>query len=165
MWYVCNCTGFCPTLKMFLVKPTLSRYFIKFSVTTPSSEINWGCLNKLLTFQIFLNSRVQFSHFVISPTSVLERLWVTGTAIIYYKCCSVLPVSGLCIESVLVYRIVIIIIVLLLVLLSSYYYCIIISIIIIIIIIIISIRLFTLVCQYARSWAPLALRDAAGEGQ
>ena len=30
IWHVCNSTAFCPTFKMFLVKPVLCRYFRKF---------------------------------------------------------------------------------------------------------------------------------------
>jgi len=71
----------------------------------------------LLSFKIFFNTRAQFSYFVILPASVLERLWAKGTAIIYYKCYFVLPVNGLCIRSVLDYRIVIITVLLLLLLL------------------------------------------------
>jgi len=49
----------------------------------------------------------------------LKRSWVKGTAVVCYKCCFALPVSGLCIRSVLVCRIVIIIVLLLLLLLLS----------------------------------------------
>jgi len=70
-----------------------------------------------------LNSKAHFSHFNIFPASILKRLWVKGTAIVYYKCYFVLPVNGLCIRSVLVCRIVIVTALLLLLssLSSSFY--------------------------------------------
>ena len=50
-------------------------------MTTPSAQMAKGYTEKLLSFQIFLISRVKFPYFVIFSASVLGRLWVEGTAI------------------------------------------------------------------------------------
>ena len=65
---------------MFSVTPVFSRYFRKFLVTTPA-EMTKGCIDTLLSFQIFLISRAKFTYFVIFSASILGRLSVKGTAI------------------------------------------------------------------------------------
>ena len=59
--HICNSTAFCLTLKIVLVKPIFSRYFRKFVVTTPSSEMTKGHIDMLLGFQTFLISRAKHS--------------------------------------------------------------------------------------------------------
>jgi len=66
---------------MCLVKPILSRYFRKFMVTAPSTEMTKG--DMLLRFKIFKISRARFSNSSIFSASAVGRLlWVKGTAII-----------------------------------------------------------------------------------
>jgi len=85
-----NGTAFCPTLKLVLVKPIFSRYFRKFLVTAPSTEMTKGCTNSLLNLQLFLISRSKVSYFLIFSASILGRLWVKGTAVsqvLFYSLC------------------------------------------------------------------------------
>jgi len=50
-------------------------------VTTPAAEMTEACINTLLRFQIFLISRARFSYFINFSVSVLETLWVKGSAV------------------------------------------------------------------------------------
>ena len=50
-------------------------------VTSASAEMTEGYADMLLSLQIFFISRTKCSYFVIFSASVLERLWVKGTAI------------------------------------------------------------------------------------
>ena len=69
-------------------------------VTTEMAE---GHIDKLLSFQIFFISMAKFSFYVILSASVLERLWVKGTAISIAG--SVLfPVDEHLVRSVEIYR-------------------------------------------------------------
>ena len=79
IWHIC--AAFCPILRIFLVKHTFCRYFRQFLVTTPSTEVTKGYTDTVLSFQIFLISRVKFSLFIIFSASVLGRPWVKATAI------------------------------------------------------------------------------------
>jgi len=49
-------------------------------VTTPAAEMTKACINTLLHFQILI-SRARFSYFINFSVSVLERLWVKGSAV------------------------------------------------------------------------------------
>ena len=50
-------------------------------MTAPSAEMTKGYTEKVLSFQIFLISRVKFSYFVIFSASVLGRLRVKVTVV------------------------------------------------------------------------------------
>jgi hypothetical protein len=63
------------------MKRTLSRYFRKFLVTTPSAEMAVGCIDTL-SIQIFLISRFKFSHVVIF--SALDLVKVMGSRELLY---------------------------------------------------------------------------------
>jgi len=70
----CNGIAFCPTLNMVLVKPIFSRYFRKILVTAPSTEITKGCINSLLSLQLFFICYGQcFIFFLIFSASILGR--------------------------------------------------------------------------------------------
>ena len=72
MWHVCKSTAFCPTLKKLLVKAMFCRHFVKFLVTTPSTETTDGYVT-LFGFHIFFISRAKFSYFIIFSVSVLGK--------------------------------------------------------------------------------------------
>ena len=86
----CNGTAFCPTLEMVLVKPVFSRYFRKFLVTAPSTEMTKGCINSLLSLQLCFISMAKVSYFLIFSASILGRLWVKGitaSQVLFYSLC------------------------------------------------------------------------------
>jgi len=62
-------------------------------VTTSSAEMTKGYTEKLLSFQIFLISRVRFSYFVIFSASVFGKTKGQGNCYIYYMCCFILSIS------------------------------------------------------------------------
>jgi len=66
---------------MVLVKPIFCRYFRKFLVSDPSTEMIKGCINSLLHLQLFFISRAKVSYFLILSASILGRLRVRGSAI------------------------------------------------------------------------------------
>ena len=75
IWHFHNGTAFCPTLKMFLVKPVFSRHFRK--CCWPLVPLRWlrGILYRyVVKFPHIFISRPKFSYFVIFSVSVLERL-------------------------------------------------------------------------------------------
>jgi hypothetical protein len=63
---------FCPTLKMFLFKHTISRPFSKFVFTAPSAGTTKGYTDMLWVFQKFFIYTVKLLYFVIFSASVWE---------------------------------------------------------------------------------------------
>jgi hypothetical protein len=82
-----------------MVKPIFSRYFRKFLVTTPSTEITMGYAHILLSFQEFFISRAKLSYFIIFSVS-FGKVIGQGNCCIYYECCFSISINEHYIRSV-----------------------------------------------------------------